>query len=135
MMSFLQGEPAAILAHTRSFLFGSLIAILSSRWTDGTGIITAFFALGLGASGAVFSHWRTERGLWMLAVLFFLMNAVTYMFIVWGQLQDAFRGVRAESVVLFVDFAIGTLLLTITLRFLVRIAKETFLLSYSRPKE
>jgi hypothetical protein len=131
MMSFFRGEPDAILPHSRSLLFGSFVVILLSGLTNGAGIITAVFALGLGASGAVFSSWRTERGLWMLAIIFFLMNSLTYAFMIVGQWRDAMNRAPADSIVLWIDLAAGTALLSVTLRFLVRVIKENFALSYA----
>ena len=129
MRSFLQGNPATIVDRVPILIIFGVVGFGLSRIANGHGGITAFFVFGLGVAGASLSSWRSERGLWMLAALYFLINATIYWLIVWAQLRDVIRGIRPESVALAVDMFMGTALLAIEIRFLARIAKNNFALS------
>jgi hypothetical protein len=129
MRSFLQGDPAVIVGRAPLLLILGVLAFGLSRTADGHGGITAIFLFGLGVAGASLSSWRSERGLWMLAALYFVINASIYWLMIWGQLRDVIRGVRPESIALAVDMFMGTALLAIEIRFLARIAKDNFALS------
>src|SRR5437762_1452975 len=42
------------------------------------GVLPGFMLLGLGIYGGVFRKWRTEPGLWMLALFLFLLLGLCY---------------------------------------------------------
>ena len=134
MRPFLQGDPEAIVGRAAILMIGGVLAFGLSNIAAGHGFITAFFLFGLGVAGASLSGWRSERGLWMLAALFFLTKAAIYWLFVWGQLRDVINGVRPESVALAVDMSIGTGLLAIEICFLARVAKDNFALSDLNPR-
>ena len=131
LWAFFRGEPNAIVPIGPYLLVCGMAAIGLSTFADGSGIITAFFVAGLGAAGAGLSEWRTERGLWMLAALLFLMYGFVYVCSCFGQLMDALRGAPANNTALVLDLSFGTLVLLATLRFLLKIAKENYVISAS----
>jgi hypothetical protein len=132
MWSILRGEPTAIETWGLYLLLAGMALVGLSFLGLDYGIITGFFAVGLGASGGAFTKWLCERGLWMLAVLFFVIYAFVYVCFCIGQLQDALQGAPVLNVALTVDVAIGTWLLVANLRFLLNVAKENYFVSTSR---
>ena len=61
-----------------------------SRFFD-FGVLTGFFLFGLGTSGAALSDWRKERGLWMLAVLLFVIFDSIYLILCVEEIIDIWR--------------------------------------------
>jgi hypothetical protein len=104
----------------------------ASHFMDGDGIVIAFFLGALGAAGASLSRWRTEPGLWMLAVLFLVLFFALYLTFCYGQLRDAWNGAPRVDLVAAAEFAVATLLLVTLLRFLTSVAMENYCLSKSR---
>jgi hypothetical protein len=130
--SILRGDPEAIVAYGPHIFLAAFLIIALSLLVDGTGILAGFFAAGLGGAGILLANWRTERGLWMLAGVYLVVNLFVYGCFSVGQIRDALQGVQVESVALLVDFTIGTLLLVTTIRFLVNVARENYQISRSR---
>jgi hypothetical protein len=124
-VDYVNGRPE-VVCHYVLYPFILSIAAFATQACFDTGVITAFFAMNLFASAASLTHWRTERGLWMLALLFFLIYVFTYACCVLGTIRDAIRGIQVDDTPLFIDFTIGFLLLSITLRFLATVAKENY---------
>ncbi|TWT72795.1 hypothetical protein Pla123a_40940 [Posidoniimonas polymericola] len=90
-------------------------------WTDLPGVLTAFQAVFLAVTAVSLSEYRAERGLWMLAMLYFAISVALYaIFLVQGIL-DEIRGVRAP-VSLAIDVALITILLGGQVGFLWRVA-------------
>ncbi len=81
------------------------------------------FAIFLGACGGSLVDWRHERGLWMLAGLFLLFCCAIYGLFICGQVRDIIRGAVETNIGLMIDFSLGTMLLSSTIRFLWRVAK------------
>jgi hypothetical protein len=129
MWSILRGEPTAIVRWGPYLLIAGMALMGLSFLHFDHGVITGFFAVGLGASGGAFTKWQSERGLWMLAAVFFGIYVFVYVCLCIGQIQDALRGAPPPSITLIVDVAIGCLMLVAHLRFLVHVAKENYLLS------
>lgn len=81
-------------------------------------VITGGMLIGLGAAGGALASWRSERGLWMLAGLSFVIFGSFYVIVLYFQVADVVLG-RAPLVGwMAVDWAIGTALLGTHLRFL-----------------
>jgi hypothetical protein len=51
----------------------------ASHFMNGDGIVIAFFLGTFGAAAASLSRWRTEPGLWMLAVLFLALFSAFFL--------------------------------------------------------
>jgi hypothetical protein len=126
MWSILRGDPAAIVSWGPYLLFAGIALFGLSLLDFDHGTVTGFLAIGLGASGGAFTKWRSERGLWMLAILFLLMNAFVYFCFCFGQVRDALRGVLPDNIALTVDVSLGALLLLVQMRFLVRVARANY---------
>lgn len=123
MWSLIRGEPDVVIRWAGPLiLVGMLLGFASAR-LECPGVITAMFAIGLGACGGSLVHWRHEHGLWMLAGLFLLVHCAIYGLFIYGQVRDIFRGAPQLDVGLMIDFGIGTMLLSGTLRFLWRVTK------------
>jgi hypothetical protein len=128
---FLNGEPELVRQNVHYLLVYSAVGFAAAILFDDTAVISAFFAFALWVSAAALTDWRTERGLWMLALVYLLSFGFTYACIMIGQARDILRGVQVESIALLVDAALGTLLLSILMRFLVRVIQQNFAISYS----
>ncbi len=100
-----------------------------SVWFGLPGVITAVFAITLGAAGGSLIRWRHDRGLWMLAGLFLLLFVGIYGLTLYGRGRDIVRGAAQPEIGLAIDFSLGTLLLSSTVRFLWRVAKYNWTLS------
>lgn len=129
MGSLIRGEPDVVIRWAGALIFGGMLLGIASAWLELPGVITAMFAITLGASGGSLVRWRYERGLWMLAGLFFLVFAAIYGLYIYGQGRDLVRGAARPDVGLAIDFSLGTLLLSSTIRFLWRVAKYNWNLS------
>ncbi len=131
MWALIRGEPDVVIRWAgQLILFGMLLAFLSVQ-LDWPGVITAVFAIGLGAAGGSLVHWRDERGLWMLAGVFLLIYTAIYALSAFGQVGDIIRGARQPEISLVIDFSVGTMLLSATLRFLWRVARENWTFSHT----
>jgi hypothetical protein len=93
------------------------------------GVCTGLFAISLGASGGSLVSWRYDRGLWMLAGLFFLVWVGIYGLFIYGEVRDIVRGAPKPDLSLMIDFSLGTMFLSANLRFLFRVAKFNWTLS------
>ena len=53
-------------------------------------------------------NWRTERGLWMLAVFFLMVNCAIYALIFEGLMEDRLRGaqVAAADLDIYIDLLV-----------------------------
>jgi len=127
--SLLRGEPDVVIRWAGLFLIvGMLTWYVSSRFHS-PGAISAVFAIGLGAIGGSLMKWQTERGLWMLAGFFLLIDCGLYGVMTFCNVRDMLRGVARGGVGLVLDFSVGTSLLSTTVRFLWRVARYNWTLS------
>ena len=94
MSPLLRGDPAVVINYAPHLIVGGLVLIGLSLVLDGFGVITGIIAAGLGVAAAGLTAWRTERGLWMLAVVLLLMYTFSYVGICMGKLLDAWRRSR-----------------------------------------
>jgi len=84
------------------------------------GILSCFQLAAFAVSAATFTEYRTERGLWMLATLFFAIWGGVLLLWFYGQAQDWVRGV-APDMTLIIDAAIATLIMHGHTKFLWRL--------------
>jgi uncharacterized membrane protein YadS len=86
-------------------------------WFDVPGLLTCFQLTAFAVSAATFTEFRVERGLWMLAALFFTIWAgISLMWLV-GETRDSIRGVAPEGT-LVLDAAIATTIMHSHTKFL-----------------
>ena len=130
LWAILRGDPDAIVACCGFLLAGGIALMALSSFTNVPGILVGFFAATLGAAGGALEKWRSERGLWMLAMLFFLIYAFLYVCFCIGQVADALRG-GPNDIYLMLEWSISIFFLVSTLRFLVMVAKENYVFSAS----
>lgn len=129
MWALVRGEPETVVRWAGPMLLIGLLLGFASARLECAGVITATFAVGLGAVGGVFMHWRHDRGLCMLAVLFLLIYATCYTLMIFGQVRDIVRGARQPDLGVVTDCSLGTLLLSVTVRFLWQVAKDNWAFS------
>src|SRR5260221_14299657 len=123
MLSLLRGEPDVVIRSARALILAGMLLGYACARLEIPGVISAVFAVGLGASGGCLVQWRTDRGLWMLAGLFLLINSGIWTLVTCAHIFDIIRGVPQGDVGLTVDFGMGSSLLSSTLRFNWRVAK------------
>ncbi len=129
MGSILRGEPESVVRCSGELVVVGFLVALTAACFDLPGVITGTFLIYLGAMGGSFLHWRSERGLWILAGLFLLCNAAFYGLFAYGQLRDFVHGALRPKLGVTIDFTLGTLLLSASLRFLYKVAKSNWTLS------
>lgn len=82
-------------------------ALIASEWLFGIGALSAVYLIGLGAILASVTDYRSERGLWMLAILYgVLFLGVALAFEIFS-LHDAIRGAQQANWKVAVDIAIA----------------------------
>ena len=129
MMSLIRGEPDAVIRWAGLLILGGLLLGAASAWLKFPGVITAAFAISLGASGGTLIRWRTEPGLWMIAGLFLILFSSIYALCLFGQGRDLLRGAGRPDLGVVIDLSLGTTLLASTNRFLWRVAKTNWKLA------
>lgn len=129
MWSLIRGEPDAVIRWGGPLILGGMLLGFAAARIGLPGVITAVFAIGLGASGGSFAGWRHERGLWMLAGVFIVFFTTFYGLSIFGQIRDFVRGAPQNSIGMSIDFSLATMLLSTNLRFLWRVAKYNWRLS------
>jgi hypothetical protein len=134
MWAFLRGEPAVVTRLAIPLFLSAIVGalLLAKLGNVFPGIIAVMYAGWLGGSGVLLLRWRTEPGLWMLAALLLVAGCVIYGMIVAGQVVEAIRGIARPGLGLTVDAALGTLLLSVHLRFLIRVIHQNRKISRTR---
>jgi hypothetical protein len=123
MVNPIPHDPDTLIRQAPWYLLGGVLLVCASRFLDGFGTASAVMAVSLGASGAVFRGWRSERGLWMLAGLFLLLFGAGYSLCIYGQLRDLWQGRGCPRWDVWVDVLIGTVLLGSQVRILGQIVR------------
>jgi hypothetical protein len=126
LLLLLRGDPTAITTYANHLFVGGFVLTGLSLLMGGNGILTGFFLAGIGGAGLFLAEWRSDRGLWMLAGLFLIINLFVYGCFCVGQIRDAIHGVQIEGLALLIDVTLATGLLIATIRFLTRVAVENF---------
>lgn len=85
--------------------------------------------IGLGSAGCCLGNWRTERGLWMLAGLFWLIYGGIHGLFVVYEVFDAIQGRAMPPFFEFADLGSGAMLLGIVTSFLWRVMIANYRLS------
>ena len=129
MRSLIRGEPDTVIRCYRPLLLASMLLGYLCATLSLPGIITCMFAGALGASGGSLAQYRTERGLWMLAVLFFALYGGIYALLIFGQIGDVLHNAAPMPIALLVDATIGTFFLTTNIRFLYQVGQFNWSIS------
>lgn len=125
MLQLLRGDPEAI---TRSLPLVMLPAILGCfviAQFGGFGILTCVHLFAFSVSAASMSEYKTERGLWMLALLFASLWTCLIAMWMYGQFLDIRRGVAFNGWI-----AIDAFFATFLMRLMVRFLWKTACLNY-----
>jgi hypothetical protein len=93
------------------------------------GLMTSWFLMMMGALGGAFRAWRSERGLWMLAILFMLIVVPTWLMFMASHFVPSMRGTVPNPWPLDLDAAGVTLLAGQMSRILVSVAVHNARLS------
>jgi hypothetical protein len=88
---------------------------------DVPGLLSCFQLAAFAVSAAMLTDFRVERGLWMLAALFFVIWAGISLMWLYGETHDLIRGV-APPTTLVVDAAIATSIMHSHTKYLWKIA-------------
>ena len=126
----LNGNPEAVTARLPLLIVPAFAACLLSANFDLPGLLSFAQLFALSVSAASFTNYRTERGLWMLAALFFSIWTSIFFMWIFGQSRDLMRGV-APPASLIIDGAVALFVIRIHLKFLWTTAKFNFALSRS----
>lgn len=133
MWSFIHGKPDSVVQWAPALIYvGLFLGIASGRFGIPGGI-TAGFMVYLGACAGSLARWRYERGLWMLAIFFLLFSAAVYGLFAYGEICDMFRGLRQPDVLVMADTCLGTMLLSVSIRFLWQVGRASARLSMNKP--
>ncbi|HEV8004207.1 MAG TPA: hypothetical protein VGP63_30360 [Planctomycetaceae bacterium] len=125
MWSLLRGEPDQVIRWAGPLILcGMTVAFLSARLRT-PGLLSAFQVIALGAMGGSLVQWRTERGLWMLAGLFFVVWSAIYGLCLYGEIHDIVAGAQV-SIGLTIDAGIAMSFYSTMLRFLWRVTRENW---------
>ena len=81
-------------------------------------VVSIPMLIGLGAMSGSFDNWRTERGLWMLGLLFLLIFGGFYVIITYHQVAGWIAGRAPLAGRICIDWIIATSVLTLKIRFL-----------------
>jgi hypothetical protein len=128
MLSFLSGEPDAVIRWALVLFVGGMALAFISAKLETPGVLSAFQAAALGAIGASLVQWRTDRGLWMLAGFLLVFWSALYCLCLYGEVRDIVAGAQIE-VGLAIDVTIAMSLYSIMLRFLWRVTRYNWRLS------
>jgi hypothetical protein len=125
----LRGDVETILPFAPLILGVALLLVFGLRapWWSITYTMMGLAALGTAAP--MLEKWKTERGLWMLAGLFCLINGGLYITYTYFHIADALHGNFAPSLIEVIDFTVGTALLSAVTKFLWRAMIANYRLS------
>jgi len=129
MWKLIQGDPDTVIRWFRPLLLGAMIGLFLTTRLEIPGLIACIFLGSLGAAGGSFAQYRTNRGLWILAIVFLLMYGLIYAMFTFGQIQDLLRNAARPPIGDAVDLTLGTALLVTNLRFLCRVAHANWRMS------
>ena len=119
------GLPEAIIPNCLLMMIAGILGCIVTAQFGGFGILTFVQVATLGVSAASLSEYRTDRGLWMFALLMLVIWGGLYALGLTMQTLDMLRGVQSPVAIL-IDASLATFCTTIHLRFLWRVARYNF---------
>lgn len=123
-----RGDPELVTARLPVLMLPAFIGCFVCSQFDVPGLLSCFQLAAFAVSAEMFSRFQVERGLWMLATLFFLIWAGLSLMWLYGETQDWIRGV-APPVSLIADAAIATSIMHSHNRYLWKIATRNLAIS------
>jgi hypothetical protein len=128
----------SIVRHRRVLVLGGLVLVgqvfvLPRGW--GCGVLSGFMLFSLGIYGTAFQKWRTDPGLWMLAVLLTVTLGPCWAYFEYLHWHSVFTPPLAnqvervavwEKIRMSVDAVIGLLLMERAVRLAVSVATENW---------
>jgi hypothetical protein len=130
MLAILQGDPEAVTRRLPILGLPAIIACFVSGYFGGALLLTCVHAFGFAVLAGSMTEYKTDKGLWMLALLFAaiwggLLSMWTYF-----EFLDLWRGAALE-VGLAIDVFFTMFLMRLMVRFLWKTAKVNYSLSVS----
>lgn len=107
-------------------------ALFLCAWFGVPALLTSFQLVAFSISAATLSDFRTEKGLWMLATLYFVLWAAISMIWTYGEVRDWMNGAAPPQGIL-VDGAFATLVMQSHVRYLWKIMRCNRSVSRAQP--
>jgi hypothetical protein len=115
------GDPDSVTSRLALLMLPAFIGCFVCGRFDVPGLLSCFQLAAFAVSAAMLTDFRVERGLWMLAALFFVIWAGISLMWLYGETHDLIRGV-APPTTLVVDAAIATSIMHSHTKYLWKIA-------------
>ncbi len=131
MLLILRGDPEAITRRLPLMMLPAILVCFASAQFGGVGILTFAHLFGFAVLAAAMTEYRTEKGLWMLALLFAVIWSAFIVLYMYGQLTDLRRGVAVNGL-LAIDVFFTMFLMRLAVRFLWKTARVNYLISMSQ---
>lgn len=125
MIKFLSCDPEAILRWFPLLMLLAIASLVLSFQFGGLGILSSVHLFIFAVSAASMQEYKTEKGLWMLALTFAVLWAGMMSLCIYGQFMDLIRGVRFNPLIA-VDAATMMFIMRMTIRFLWKCAKINY---------
>jgi len=138
MLLLTETQVDRIVCNRRALALGGLLLmVLALGLPNGLGFggLTGFMLLSLASYGLTFRKWRTDPGLWMLAVLITVLLGPGWAYLEFLQLRGllvkpaanlAGRPLTWEKMRVWLDASVAMVLFAITVRFAVTVAFENW---------
>lgn len=128
MLAILQGDPEAITRRLPIVALPAIIACFVSGNFGGALLLTCVHTFIFAVSAACMTEYKTDKGLWMLALFFAVFWGGFLVMGTYFQFLDGWRGAPLE-VGVAIDGFLAMLLMGLMVRFLWRTAKLNYSLS------
>jgi hypothetical protein len=128
MLAILQGDPEAITRRLPIMMLPAIIACFVSGYFGGALLLTCVHTFMFAVLAACMTEYKTDKGLWMLALFFAVFWAGFLAMGTYAQFLDWWRGAPFQ-VGLAIDVFFAMFLMRLMVRFLWKTAKLNYLLS------
>lgn len=128
MLPILRGDPEAITQRLPIVMLPAIVACLASARFGGFGLFTFVHLFGFGVLAASMSEYKTDKGLWMLALLFAAIWSGIIAMWMYGQFMDLRRGVALNAGIA-IDVSCALFLMRLMVRFLWKSARLNYTIS------
>ena len=127
MLLILRGDPEAVTRQLPIMALPAIVACFVTAQFGGFGILTFVHLFGFAVLAASMTEYKTEKGLWMLALLFAVIWTAFILLYMYGQFLDLRRGVVADWSIA-IDAFLTMFLMRLMVRFLSKTAKLNYLI-------
>ena len=128
MLAILHGDPEAITRRLPIMMLPAIVACFVSGNLGGVGMLTCVHTFGFAVLAASLTEYKTEKGVWMFALLFAAIWSGLIAMWLYGQFLDLRRGVPFQ-VGIAIDGFFAMFLMRLMVRFLWKTAKVNYSLS------